>query len=152
MRAGRAGDAELSFKQLAMTYPQFAGPQVNLGLLYLQSSHLSEAEGAFKAALERNPGSAVAGNELGIVQRRLGKFTEAEATYQRTIAAEPDYAPTYLNLGVLYDLYLGEPQKALDQYQHYMQLAGDNKQVAGWMVELKKRVGAPAPPAKKETA
>jgi hypothetical protein len=55
-------------------------------------------------------------------------------------------------LGVLYDLYLGEPQKALDQYQHYIQLAGDNKQVAGWMVELKKRVGAPAPPAKKETA
>jgi len=152
MRAGRSGDAELSFKQLAMTYPQFAGPEVNLGLLYLQGSHLTEAEGAFKAALERNPGSAVAGNELGIVERRLGKFTEAEAAYQRTIAAEPDYAPTYLNLGVLYDLYLGEPQKALDQYQHYIQLAGDNKQVAGWMVELKKRVGAPAPPAKKETA
>jgi tetratricopeptide (TPR) repeat protein len=151
MRAGRSGDAELSFKQLAMTYPQLAGPEVNLGLLYLQTSHLTEAEAAFKAALERNPGSAVAGNELGIVERRLGKFTEAEATYRRTIAAEPDYAPTYLNLGVLYDLYLGEPQKALDQYQHYIQLSGDNKQVAGWMVELKKRVGAPAP-AKKETA
>jgi tetratricopeptide (TPR) repeat protein len=152
MKTGRTADAELSFKQIATTYPQFAGPEVNLGLLYLQGAHLPEAETAFKAALERNPAHAVAGNELGIVQRKRGKFTEAEATYQRTIAAQPDYAPTYLNLGMLYDLYLAEPQKALEQYAHYLQLAGDNKQVAGWMVELKKRVAAPAAAAKKEPA
>jgi tetratricopeptide (TPR) repeat protein len=152
MRAGRNTDAELEFKQLSVTYPEFAGPQVNLGLLYLQGSRLPEAEGAFKAALERNPSSAVAANELGIVLRRLGKFTEAEAAYQRTIAAEPNYAPAYLNLGVLYDLYMGEPQKALEQFEHYIQIAGDNKQVAGWMVELRKRVAAAAPAAKKEAS
>jgi tetratricopeptide (TPR) repeat protein len=123
-----------------------------LGLLYLQGSRLPEAETAFKAALERNPGSAVAGNELGIVERKLGKFAEAEAAYRRTIAAEPNYAPAYLNLGVLYDLYLAEPQKALEQFEHYIQLAGENKQVAGWVVELRKRVGAPAPATKKEPA
>jgi tetratricopeptide (TPR) repeat protein len=152
MKAGRATDAELEFKQMTVAYPDLAGPQLNLGLLYLQGSRLPEAETAFKAALERNPGSAVAGNELGIVERKLGKFAEAEAAYQRTIAAEPNYAPAYLNLGVLYDLYLAEPQKALEQFEHYIQLAGDNKQVAGWVVELRKRVGAPAPPAKKEPA
>ena len=57
----------------------------------------------------------MAGNELGIVERKLGKFAEAEAAYQRTIAAEPNYAPAHLNLGVLYDLYLAQPQKALDR-------------------------------------
>ena len=51
MKSGRITDAELEFKQLAFAYPQFAGPQVNLGLLYLQASRLPEAEGAFKAAL-----------------------------------------------------------------------------------------------------
>jgi len=152
MKAGRASDAELEFKQMTVAYPEFAGPQLNLGLLYLQGSRLSEAETAFKTALERNPGSAVAGNELGIVERKLGKFAEAEAAYRRTIAAEPNYAPAYLNLGVLYDLYLAEPQKALEQFEHYIQLAGENKQVAGWVVELRKRVGAPAPAAKKEPA
>ena len=152
MKAGRAGDAELELKQLAAAYPDLAGPEVNLGLLYAQSGRLKEAEEAFKTALDRNPNNAAAGNELGIVQRRLGKFTEAEASYQRTIAGEPDYAPAYLNLGVLYDLYLAEPQKALEQFEHYVQLAGDNKQVAGWMVELRKRVGAPPPAAKKEPA
>jgi len=150
MKAGRAADAEREFKQLIVAYPEFAGPEVNLGLLYLRGSRLPEAEAAFKAALERNPASAVAGNELGIVERKLGKFTEAEAAYRRTMAAEPDYAPAYLNLGVLYDLYLAEPRKALEQFERYVQLAGENKQVAGWMAELRKRVGAPAPTAKKE--
>lgn len=152
MKTGHATEAELEFKQLTAAYPEFAGPEVNLGLLYMQASHLPEAEAAFKAALERNPANAVAGSELGIVERKLGKFAEAEATYQRTIAVEPSYAPVYLNLGVLYDLYLAEPKKALEQFEHYTQLAGENKQVTGWMVELRKRVGAPAPAAKKEPA
>jgi predicted Zn-dependent protease len=154
MKSGRNTDAELEFKQLAAGYPQLAGPQVNLGLLYLRDSRLPEAEAAFKAALELKPTDAVAGNELGIVERKLGKFAEAEAAYQRTIAAEPNYAPAHLNLGVLYDLYLAEPQKALDEFERYIEIAGENKQVAGWVIELRKRVGAPAPtPApKKEPA
>ena len=141
MKSGRNTDAELEFKELAVEYPQLSGPQLNLGLLYLRDSRLPEAEAAFKAALEHEPANAVAGNELGIVERKLGKFTEAEAAYQRTIAAEPNYAPAHLNLGVLYDLYLAQPQKALEEFERYLEIAGDNKQVAGWVVELRKRVG-----------
>jgi tetratricopeptide (TPR) repeat protein len=152
MKSGRNTDAELEFKQLAAGYPKFAGPQLNLGLLYLHDSRLPEAEAAFKTALVLKPSSAIAGNELGIALRKLGKFEEAEAAYQRAIAAEPDYAPAHLNLGMLYDLYLAQPQKALDEYQRYLAIVGENKQVAGWMVELRKRVGAPPPAAKKETA
>ena len=150
MKSGRSTDAELEFKQLTAAYPQFAGPQLNLGLLYLHDSRLPEAEAAFKAALQVTPASAIAGDELGIVERKLGKFTDAEAAYLRAIAAEPNYAPAHLNLGVLYDLYLSEPQKALEQFERYIEIAGDNKQVAGWVIELRKRVGAPAPAAKKE--
>jgi tetratricopeptide (TPR) repeat protein len=150
MKSGRNTDAELEFKELIVAYPQFPGPQVNLGLLYLHDSRLAEAEAAFKAALAQKPNDAVAGNELGIVLRRLGKFTEAEAAYQRTIAAEPTYAPAHLNLGVLYDLYLAQPQKALEEFERYIEIAGENKQVAGWVVELRKRVGASAPAPKKE--
>jgi len=42
-------DAELEFKQLSLAYPEYAGPQLNLGLLYLHDSRLPEAEAAFKA-------------------------------------------------------------------------------------------------------
>ncbi len=150
MKSNRHTDAELEFKQLIVAYPQFAGPQLNLGLLYLHDSRLPEAEAAFQAALQATPANPIAGDELGIVERRLGKFAEAEAAYQRAIAAEPNYAPAHLNLGVLYDLYLSEPQKALEQFERYLEIAGENKQVAGWVIELRKRVGSPAPAAKKE--
>ncbi len=150
IKSGKGAAAEPQLAQLAATYPQFAGPELNLGLIYLQDSRLPEAVTAFKAALERNPHSAVAGDELGIALRRLGKFSEAEAAYQASIAADETYAPAHLNLGVLYDLYLAEPQKALDQFERYIAIAGENKQVAGWVVELRKRVAAPA--AKKEPA
>ena len=152
MKSNRRTDAELEFKQLTAAYPQFAGPQLNLGLLYLQDSRLPEAETAFKTALQMNPSNPIAGDELGIVERKLGKFVEAEAAYLRAIAAEPNYAPAHLNLGVLYDLYMAEPQKALEQFERYIEIAGENKQVAGWVIELRKRVGAPAPAAKKEPA
>jgi tetratricopeptide (TPR) repeat protein len=152
MKSGRNTDAELEFKQLLVAYPQFAGPQLNLGLLYLRDSRLPEAEAAFKAALQLTPTNAVAGDELGIVERRLGKFADAEAAYLRAIAAEPNYAPAHLNLGVLYDLYMAEPQKALEQFERYIEIAGENKQVAGWVVELRKRVGVPAAASKKEPA
>ena len=151
MKAGRSTDAELELKSLIVGYPQLPGPQLNLGLLYLHDSRLPEAEAAFQAVLALDPANPVTGNELGIVERKLGKYAEAEAAYQRTIAVEPNYAPAHLNLGVLYDLYLAQPQKALDEFERYIQLAGDNKQVAGWVVELRKRVGAQAPP-KKEPA
>jgi tetratricopeptide (TPR) repeat protein len=152
MKSNRRTDAELEFKQLNAAYPQFAGPQLNLGLLYLHDARLPEAEAAFKAALQMAPANPIAGDELGIVERKLGKFTDAEAAYLRAIAAEPNYAPAHLNLGVLYDLYLQEPQKALEQLERYLEIAGENKQVSGWVIELRKRVGAPAPAAKKEPA
>jgi tetratricopeptide (TPR) repeat protein len=144
IRNGRDADAELELKQLSVAYPQFAGPPLNLGLLYVKDSKLNEAESVLKAAVNINPANLQAGNELGIVERRLGKFADAEAAYQHTLAADPNYAPAHLNLGVLYDLYLSEPQKALDEFERYIELAGTNKQVAGWVAELKKRVGAPA--------
>jgi tetratricopeptide (TPR) repeat protein len=152
MKAGRGTDAELELKQLAVAYPQFSGPQVNLGILYLKDSRYGDAEAAFKAALQINAANAQAANELGIVERRLGKFSDAEAAYQKAIAAEPNYADAHLNLGVLYDLYLSEPQKALEQFERYIELKGDTKPVSGWVVELRKRVGAAAPQPKKEPA
>lgn len=150
MKSGRNTDAELEFQQLSVAYPQFAGPQLNLGLLYLHDSKLANAQAAFKAALKATPTNAVAADELGIVERKLGKFSDAEAAYLSAIAADPNYAPAHLNLGMLYDLYLAEPKKALEQYERYIEIAGENKQVAGWVIEVHKRAGAAAPAAKKD--
>jgi tetratricopeptide (TPR) repeat protein len=142
-------DAELELQQLATAYPDYAGPELNLGLLYTREQRFGEAETVLQDALKRNPASAAAASQLGVVERKLGKFKEAEAAYLSAIAADPNYAAAYLNLGILYDLYLAQPQQALAELERYVVLAGDNKQVSGWVVELRKRVAAPV---KKESA
>ena len=64
-------------------------------------------------AIARNGNNAAAYNQLGIVYRKLGRFKEADEAYTRAVQIDPNYALAYLNLGVLCDLYLQDPQRAL---------------------------------------
>jgi len=150
MRAGNATEAELGFKQLALQYPQLAAPYVNLGILYRKEGHLDQAEEALKTAVEHNAGSAVAWTELGATQRMRGQFRNAAASYERAIAADPNFAPAYRNLGVVSDLYLGDPERALTAFERYKELTGEEKPVSGWIAELRQRTGKP--PLKRPSA
>jgi tetratricopeptide (TPR) repeat protein len=152
MRAGNAVEAELGFKQVALQYPQFAAPLVNVAILERKEGHLEQAEQSLRSAVERESGSALAWTELGATQRMRGEFKDAATSYERAIAADPRYAPAWRNLGVLSDLYLGEPERALTDFEQYRQLTGEDKPVSGWIAELRQRLGmgkrpteAPAP-------
>jgi Flp pilus assembly protein TadD len=147
MRAGNASEAELEFQQLAAGYPQLAGPHVNLGILHRKAGRLDPAIGALRAAVERNPGSATAWNELGVTLRMGGQFQEAATAYERAIAIDPEFAPAHRNLGVLRDLYLGDPHGALAALERYKSLSGEDRAVTGWIAELRQRTGTASPPA-----
>lgn len=143
MNAGDLAAAEQGFRTLASQYPEYSGPLVNLGILEAKAGRLSDAEKTLKSALERNANNAAALNQLGIVYRKLGRFEDADAAYQRALGADPNYANAYLNLGVLCDLYLQQPQRALDAYERYLELAeSPDSRVKAWVTELRKRVGA----------
>lgn len=143
LEAGKLTDAELELKQLALAYPQFAAPSVNLGVLYQRAGRLKEAEEALQEAVGRDATSAVAQTELGLVYRRLGRFKEAEAAYTEALRIDPDYAPAHLNLGVLCDLFLQDAPRALRAFERYQELSGNSdKRVANWIAELKGRLGS----------
>ena len=141
--------AELEFKQIAVSYPQLSAPYVNLGILFRKGGHLDESEDALQTAVQRNGASAVAWTELGATQRLRGKFQDAADSYQKAIAADPNYAPAYRNLGVVSDLFLGDPERALTAFERYKELTGEEKPVSSWIAELRQRTGKPAvrPPA-----
>ena len=150
MRSGNNTEAELEFKQVALQFPQLSAPYVNLGILYRKTGRLDQSEAALKTAVERNDGSAVAWTELGATQRLRGEFPAAAASYEKAISADPNFAPAYRNLGVVSDLYLGDPERALTAFERYKELTGEEKPVSGWIAELRVRTGKP--PLKKPAA
>jgi tetratricopeptide (TPR) repeat protein len=152
MSAGDSVAAQQALSALAQTYPTYAGPSLNLGILNARAGQLDAAEQALKTAIERDATSAVAFNQLGIVYRRQGRFGEAETAYQRAIELDPNYANAHLNLGVLCDLYLQQPQRALEAYERYLALAtAPDQRVSAWVTELKTRLGNQARSARAES-
>jgi tetratricopeptide (TPR) repeat protein len=145
MRAGNQTEAEAQFRQLAAGYPAFAGPDINLGILYRKDGRLNESEEALKAATLRNGASAAAWNELGVTLRLRGEFQQAAAAYERAIAADANFAPAHRNLGVVLDLYLGDPARALAELERYQELSGEEKPVSVWIAELRQRTGQKKP-------
>ena len=56
------------------------------------------------------------------------------------IKIDSKYARAHLNLGILFDLYLQDLEKALQQYRKYQKLTSDeNTQVAGWIIDIERR-------------
>jgi Flp pilus assembly protein TadD len=147
MRAGNQSEAEAQFHELALAYPSFAGPDINLGIMYRKAGRLVESEQALKAATSRNSASAPAWNELGVTLRLRGEFAEAAAAYEHAIAADANYAPAHRNLGVVLDLYLGEPERALTEFERYQELSREEKPVSVWIAELKQRTAPKKAPS-----
>ncbi|HLS82611.1 MAG TPA: tetratricopeptide repeat protein [Steroidobacter sp.] len=143
MNAGDFAAAEQGLRAVAAQYPAYSGALVNLGILQVKAGRLDEAEQTLREAVERNDVNVAAFNQLGIVYRRLGRFEDAQRSYLRAVQIDPQYALAWLNLGVLCDLYLQEPQCALDAFERYLALAPTpESKVETWVGELRRRIAA----------
>ena len=133
--------AEQQLKQLCEKYPQLSGPHLNLALIYAQTQRSEQAEAEFKSALQANPNNIAAYDQYGIWLRGQARLPEAEVIYRQALQRAPDHADTHLDLGILYDLYMGKLPQALAQYQRYLELSNDEKSpVHGWVVDLQRRL------------
>ena len=113
----------------------------NLGLAYFKNKNYSKAEQSLQKAISLNSRDVIALNHLGIIKRMQGHFEGAKQTYRQAIAIDDDYAQAYLNLGILYDMYLQDLEQALDQYQKYQTLTNsENKTVSEWIVDIERRI------------
>jgi tetratricopeptide (TPR) repeat protein len=142
MAAGDYADAERLLEKFVSAYPEYPGAHVNLAILGMVVGDDEAAEGHINAALAIDPGHPVALNQLGILLRRQGKFFEAEAAYLKAVTATPDYALAHYNLGVLNELYLRRLDVALQHFETYQEIEGEDKQVTKWIVDLRRRLSA----------
>jgi tetratricopeptide (TPR) repeat protein len=149
LEAGDYPSARPILERLVVAEPALAAPAVNLGMLHARESRWPDAEAALAEGIRRDPGNAVAFNELAAVQRENGRFKDAEIAYRQALTADPEHARTHKNFAVLLDLYLWRPAEALQHFEAYLaQTGGADRQVSGWVAELKRRVGDVAQTAK----
>ncbi len=142
MAAGDAIDAELRFKEFVLQYPDYPGAYVNLAIISTQAGDDAATEGYISSALTIDPRHPAALNQLGMLLRRQGNFMEAESAYLKAVTANPDYALAHYNLGVLNELYLQRLDAALQHFERYQMIEGEDGQVTKWIVDLRRRVEA----------
>ena len=119
--------------------PGISGPQIDLGIALHRKGDLEDAEERLLQALELNPEHPVIHNELGIIYRKTGRFDAARRSYDAALATYPGYHHARRNLGVLCDLYLADPQCALQSYEAYMQTVPGDEEAAMWIADLRNR-------------
>jgi tetratricopeptide (TPR) repeat protein len=142
MAAGDFVDAQLRFGEFLLQYPDYPGAHVNMAIIQSRQGADAEVEASIDAALALDADYAPALNQLGMLRRRQGRFNDAEAAYLQAVAAAPGYALAHYNLGVLHELYLQRLETALQHFESYQALSGEDEQVTKWIADLKRRLGS----------
>ncbi|WP_231745317.1 MULTISPECIES: tetratricopeptide repeat protein [Microbulbifer] len=140
LRGERYPEAIELLQDVVQREQRLPAPYINLGIAYYQSGDEKNAEENLLKALEVFPNHPVGANELAVLYRKQGRFEEARELFTSAQNQNPGYAPLIKNFGILCDLYLQDPQCALAQFERYLQLEPDDKDVPLWVAGLKRRI------------
>lgn len=121
--------------------PNVTTAHIDLGMAYGRVGDLEQAQASLERALELNPRHPVAHNELGMVLRRTGRFDEARESYERALEVYPKFHFARRNLAILCDVYLVDPECALEHYELYVAAVPDDEVAAMWIADLRTRAG-----------
>jgi len=133
--------AESLLLQLIVVFPQYSSPRTNLAILYVNTGRADEAVPLLRAAIAIEPKDCIPRMQLGLIERSRNDFVAAEQAYLGCLAQQPNNADVHLNLGILYELYMGRFEDALAAYDQYQQMVTTpDRRVAGWISNLSRRV------------
>jgi len=141
MQEDKNAQAVSVLKSVIEREKRLPAPYVNIAIAYNRLGDTRAAEENLISALKLDIGHPVANNELGLLYRKSGKFKAARTAYENAIKEHPEYLPAIRNLGVLCDLYMHDYTCALQQFEDYLELKPDDKTVAIWVADVKRRLG-----------
>ena len=125
---------------LEKTYPN-ADVFTNLAIIDVKRTQYDKASEHIKKSIAANDKNAFARNVHGLILIYTGDIAQAEIEYKNAITIKPDYADPYLNMAIMYDMYLNLPKKAVPYYEKYKEIADNNanKDIDKWLVEIQRR-------------
>lgn len=124
--AGKAPKAIEVFKSIIAEHPEDSEVSRDLGILYFNVREFEQAADKLAKATAARPEDIVCFYYLGRNYEEMGDLDRAIKVYQQLIGKDPNYAPVYRNLGLIYD------KKGLNAQSHanlgiFNELEGDRK-------------------------
>lgn len=141
LEQGRLNEGISLLEIVAEAAPLLTAPRIDLGIAQHRAGNLEDAEKNLLRSLELNPQHPVAHNELGIIYRKSGRFADARLSYEAALAVYPGYHYARRNLAILCDLYLADPDCALENYEAYMATVPSDDEATMWIADLRNRIG-----------
>jgi tetratricopeptide (TPR) repeat protein len=128
---GRSGDAKDKLEEALMSEPSLAEAEQSLGFLLLKQDTSDDAQKHFERAAQLDPKDALNFYGLGLVAINNGAKaavpTGAIEAFEKAAALNPDFAPAWYNLAIIYSQRNETLQKALTDAQHAASLVpGDS--------------------------
>jgi TolB-like protein len=110
----RKGEAETAYQKAIELSPNYATAYYwYSSFLGIYPLRIQEQVELARKAAELDPRSSLMSLNLGAKYLNQGLYTLAEGQFQKVIELNPDFAPGYSRLAVLYMLYMGQFDKAL---------------------------------------
>ena len=130
---------------LTTSHVSLSGPWLKLGDVATLQEQYSEAQSFYQKAIAVNGNNYFARNRLAALYRKQGDFSAAKKQYQAAIVNWPGFIVAHQNLGILLDLYIGDKEAALNEYQIAQELyqlrdKAIDKQLKGWIADLTRQV------------
>ena len=95
----RCEDAMAAYRVALKVDPKSSEAETGIGRCLLRRNAI-EAEQAFNAAVQDDPGNAEAFNDLGIARDLQGHYAAASDAYQQSLQVSPGMTATEVNLGL----------------------------------------------------
>jgi len=139
LKAKKYAQAITLLESIVRTENRVTAPFVNLGIAYMRIGEMEKAEQNLLKAVSLDPAHPIANNELGLLYRKTGRFAMARNVYEKTLKIYPDFLPVRKNLAILCDIYLGDLDCALSQFQKLAEELPEDEKLKIWIAELKAR-------------
>jgi len=141
LKADNVDKAITSLAKIANNHPDHIGAWINLANAYLTKAKINDAESATAHAKSINPKLAEIYNLQGLIAVQKSEYSNAEKNYLQAIQLKTNYPAAHYNLGLLYDMYYQDIDRAVTEYDRYLELSdGSDKKTISWVAELKQKI------------
>lgn len=137
-RSGRTMAALEEFAAAANLAPDDAETQLRWANALAESGDMAAAETRYRKALELRPEDNRTRNNLAALCLDQARWPEAVALLEKVIAAEPDFAPAYLNLAIGMTELRTDRERRIELLDKYLALGGTRRAEANRMLAAAK--------------